>query len=453
MNLPRDYIARMKRILGDEYEKYAAATDEVPCRAFHVNTKKSGWKTLYEKSDIFGELIPYTDNGFLYNGGAGIGFTPAHHSGLVYMQEPSAMLAVSACDCEGAKYILDLCAAPGGKSSQLASKMTGGVLFANETVPDRAQILARNIERMGYRNVVVTRNSPEDYANKMPEFFDIVLVDAPCSGEGMMRKEPEAVSQWSPTLVSSCAARQKNILDSAHIALKEGGIIVYSTCTFSTEENEEIGSYMVSEYGYEVMPVNATIKEFTRAGVAEFCKGFDRENVRRFYPYLGSGEGQSFAVLRKPDEGGKTFGRKFKACKTKKDKATEEFIGKYTNIDCKDILFDGKYYFLPAFGFDAGLNVIFDGVRLGESDGKRFIPHHHFFSALPEEFIIRCEADDKTAERYLAGLETENANTGWGVYTYCGAGLGGFKASGGVAKNHYPKGLRNTNYNSKKTLA
>lgn len=442
MSAEYEFTARMKRILGDEYEKYAAAREQPPCRAFHVNLGRKGWTELRAKTDIFGEKISFSDNGYLYAGGDGVGFTPAHHSGLIYMQEPSAMLPVSSYDFSDAKYVLDLCAAPGGKSSQIACSLNDGVLFSNEIVPERAAVLARNIERMGYRNVVVTRNLPEDYARNLPCFFDVVLVDAPCSGEGMMRKEPEAVSQWSETLVESCALRQKQILDCAHKTLKSGGILIYSTCTFSPEENEDVISYLTSRYGYIPISASDAAVACTRSGLEERCKGFDSSCIRRFYPFLGLGEGQTFCALKKTTDC-ETPVRRMKLLKQKNDKIARNFISEFTLLEYSETVYDGKYFILPAFGYDTGLNVIFDGVRLGESDGKRFIPHHHFFSALPEKFRVVRALDGNDAMNYLKGEETDIDVSGWGAYTYLGAGLGGFKASGGKAKNHYPKGLRN----------
>lgn len=434
----------MEALLGDKFNLYEQALSEKPKRAFHVNTSITDYSTLKDKFDFFGEKLNFTDNGYIYAGKEGIGFTAAHHSGLIYMQEPSAMLPVSSYGFSGDERVLDLCAAPGGKSSQIALKLTKGILFANETVPERASILARNIERMGYKNVVVTRNNSSDYADLLPEFFDVVLVDAPCSGEGMMRKEDEALKQWSPQLVGTCAERQINILDNAHKTLKSGGTLIYSTCTFSVEENERVVSYMVNKYGYAPIAVPPKIADITLHGVESECRGFDCEMIRRLYPFSGYGEGQTFAIMKKPTDDSDSF-IKLSRMSKKRDKAAEEFIKKYTSLNFSDIYYDGKYFCLPAFGYDVGLNVIFDGIRLGQSDGKLFVPHHHFFSALGEKFYNRVELDEDSAKSYLHGNELNTDLSGWGAFTYLGAGLGGFKASDGKAKNHYPKGLRNLN--------
>ena len=240
MNFPIEFKKRMKNMLKDEYEDFEKAfSSDQNSNAIRINTRKENAKQLIFSK--FGELenVPWCPSGFYADKTKISGNHPYHLSGLFYFQEASAMCAGEALPVSKNDKILDLCAAPGGKSTHIAAKLFGtGLLVSNEINKKRASILSENIERMGFSNVIVTNESPEKLEQKFPHFFDKIIVDAPCSGEGMFRKEPQAIDEWSIAHTLSCAIRQKNILQSAIKMLKPGGLILYSTCTFAPCENE-----------------------------------------------------------------------------------------------------------------------------------------------------------------------------------------------------------------------
>lgn len=232
--LPIDFTKRMKKLLGEEYGKFEASYSEDPVRSFRINTNKIS-KENFEKINPFGgEKIPYAENGFYFSGD-GIGNHPYHHAGMIYIQEPSAMAAVESVDIQPDWNILDLCASPGGKSTQAASQNPDGVLVSNEIVLSRCKTLTGNIERMGFQNVITTCADAKRIAALYNEAFDLVIVDAPCSGEGMFRKDENAQKEWSVENVLHCAERQREILDKIKTTVKPGGLLLYSTCTFSLE--------------------------------------------------------------------------------------------------------------------------------------------------------------------------------------------------------------------------
>ena len=240
MELKTEFTERMKKMLGDEYEEFYNAYINAPLYSgIRINTLKANAKDTVLSAT--GELEPvlWCKNGFYADKTIISGNHPLHCAGLFYFQEPSAMAVVEALPLNEGDKVLDLCAAPGGKSTQAAAKLgKNGILVANEIVKKRADILSENIERMGISNAVVTNETPQKLCEKYTAFFDKVIVDAPCSGEGMFRKEPQAVTEWSIEHTVSCGVRQKNILECAVKMLKAGGMLVYSTCTFAPEENE-----------------------------------------------------------------------------------------------------------------------------------------------------------------------------------------------------------------------
>ena len=242
--LPHAFIKRMRTDFETmaEYERFIACYSDAPIRAMRINTLKISkerfldlcpWRT--KQSELLNEGLILTENP------EHIGTHPYHIAGLFYMQEPSAMSVVEAAEIAPGMRVLDLCAAPGGKSGGIAARLCGrGILVSNEIIPNRAKLLARNLERLGIVNAVVTSAHPDAVAEALPQYFDRVVVDAPCSGEGMFRKDPTAIAEWSPEHVSACAKRQQQILESACRCVAPGGKLIYSTCTFSREENEDV---------------------------------------------------------------------------------------------------------------------------------------------------------------------------------------------------------------------
>ena len=239
VTLPEAFAHRMKEMLGEEFPAFLAAYEQPHLKGVRVNPLKCAPETLQKamsglRPSPFSPLCFYSET-------EKVGTLPLHHAGAFYSQEPSASSAVTVLDPQPGERVLDLCAAPGGKSTQIAACLMGeGLLWSNEIVRSRASILLSNMERMGVKNGVVSSCHPETLCSRLAGFFDKVLVDAPCSGEGMFRRDPQAVAEWSPEHVRACADRQLAILHSAKQAVREGGVLVYSTCTFSPEENEGV---------------------------------------------------------------------------------------------------------------------------------------------------------------------------------------------------------------------
>ena len=289
----------MKKLLGDEYPLYAQAVNDAPVRGFRVNTDKISLDD-FEKINCFGkENIPYVKNGY-YLESEKIGNHPYHHAGMFYVQEPAAMAPAECVEINPDWKILDMCAAPGGKSTQLKNKLSAeGVLVSNEIIANRCKILTGNIERLGFKNCITTCMDTGKLTEYFPKTFDMIMVDAPCSGEGMFRKDDTAISEWSEENVLACAVRQAAILENAARCIKDGGFIVYATCTFSLEENEMvIDSFLKAHSDFELVPVCTAVKEYTVDGILfEGCENKNLNMCRRFYPHKGRGEGQFMAVL------------------------------------------------------------------------------------------------------------------------------------------------------------
>lgn len=343
------------------------------------------------------------------------------------------MSAVALLDPQPGEKICDLCAAPGGKTTQIAGRMAGeGFLLCNEINPKRAKILGRNIERMGVANALVTNEHPQNLANKYPGFFDRVLIDAPCSGEGMFRKEEAAVTDWSQETVEMCARRQAEILHSGAQLLKSGGRLVYSTCTFAPEENElAIENFLKNHPEFSREAVEAPW--FTPAGEGAF----------RLWPHKLLGEGHFAAVLRKTDgkeaEDSSAFGEKL-------PKEWESFAKelKIRLPEGKAILFGSSLYWVPKEMPDIRrIKVVRPGLELGEVKKNRFEPAHAL--AL---WLKKCEncqdfpENSKEIRMYMEGQVIPGTVKGWCLITADGYSLGWGKGDGNTIKNHYPKGLR-----------
>ena len=290
--LPSEFLARMENMLGDEYKDFLLAFDkENPYIGMRISPLKENSKEAVFSEIESPERVLWCENGYYTDKKTISGKHPYHVGGLVYFQEPSAMLTVEALPIKEGDFVLDLCAAPGGKATQAAEKLGGtGLLVANEIIPKRAAILAENVQRMGIKNAVVTNETPEKLSSKYTEFFDKIIVDAPCSGEGMFKKEPQAVREWSIEHTISCGQRQKNILESAFKMLKGGGYLVYSTCTFAPCENEEVVLWVLENYpDVELVPITAD-------GVSDGNSAWagsetDLFGTKRIFPHKSKGEG------------------------------------------------------------------------------------------------------------------------------------------------------------------
>ncbi|MBE6709270.1 MAG: hypothetical protein E7578_08530 [Ruminococcaceae bacterium] len=461
MKLPNDYEARMRELLGDDAEAYFAALDSEPVRAMRINrTKLTGDIPETEGVSLTESGIPDV---YLFDGAAG-GRNPLHHCGAYYIQELSAMFPVLSAPIEKGWRVLDLCAAPGGKTGQLAAAVgEDGFVVTNEYSAKRAKVLLGNVERMGYKNCAVYNSSPDRLCPSFSGAFDLVLVDAPCSGEGMFRKEPDAVQDWSIENSSGCAARQLEIMRSAAMAVKPGGYLLYSTCTFSPAEDEGlITSFIESDPRFSLVSVAPP------TGAGELLPGIPydgcaTELCRRAYPHKVRGEGQFFGLLKR-DDSPVTVAKTTPDKKSPREKSSPKTgIRDLTKDErtaatsfLRDFFGDGRELPLCVLGGDIFIctdkelptdGLLACGVRLGElaRDG-RLVPHHHFFSAYGNGARLKLDLspDDPLLEKYLhgEGFPTDDLPTGWGVITVCGCAVGGFRVAGGYLKNHYPKGLR-----------
>lgn len=461
MKLPTDYETRMRELLGDDADAYFAALDHEPVRAMRINrTKLDG--DIPKQCDV--TLSPSgIPDVYLFDGAAG-GKNPLHHAGAYYIQELSAMLPVLSAPIEKGWYVLDLCAAPGGKTGQLAAATgEGGFVVTNEYSPKRAKVLLGNMERMGYKNCAVYNSTPDKLCPSFSGFFDLVLVDAPCSGEGMFRKEPDAVQDWSIENSDGCAARQMEIIRSAAESVRPGGYLLYSTCTFSPAEDEEL----LTEF----------LKTDPRFSLAEICPPegagelvcgistgeYPTELCRRAYPHKVRGEGQFFGLLKRDDSPAVKPTVKSDKKKTRGKGTSEGGIRKLTKAEESAAMLFLREFFrempdisLCVLGGDIFIcdkddlptdGLLCCGARLGNlaRDG-RLVPHHHFFSAYGYAAKLKLEMspDDPLLEKYLhgEGFPADDLPAGWGVITVCGCAVGGFRVAGGYLKNHYPKGLR-----------
>lgn len=446
--LPQNFVKRMRLLLADEYELYEKAINEPPVKAFRVNTDKISLSD-FEKINPFGDRkIPYVENGY-YLDCEKVGNHPFHHAGLIYVQEPAAMAPAECIDFAPDSFVLDMCAAPGGKSTQLKSKLgADGLLVSNEIIPSRCKILTGNIERLGLKNCVTTCMDTRRLSEIFPRTFDVIMADVPCSGEGMFRKEQAAIDEWSEENVKKCAARGQDILENAVKCLKDGGYIIYATCTFSLEENEmTVDNFLRLHPDFEIVPVTERVQKATVGGISfDGCQSNNLSFARRFYPHKNLGEGQFMAVLHHKAEN-TASNPKAKNQSAKLSDTLIRFLDDTLNCyNASDITLYGD---TPVF-YSGGINIkkgdaFMCGVTIGEIKKNYVLPHHQFFMAMGRDFKRKIDLapDSEDIIKYLHGEEIKtDCPDGWAVVTVCGATLGGVKVSKGVAKNHYPKGLR-----------
>lgn len=453
--LPEAYIAQMKRLLGEAgFFAYEQSLSQPVTRALRVNLLLRPDGSLPCPVEGVGEAVPWAKGCCFVEGDARPGLSPLHEGGLFYLQEPSALSAVSVLAPQPGERVLDLCAAPGGKSTQIAGLMQGrGLLVCNEPVPSRAQILSRNVERMGVRNAIVTSAMPAQLAPRFPAFFDRILVDAPCSGEGMFRRQPEARDEWSAGSPRGCADRQLEILEAAAKMLAPGGALVYSTCTFNDTENEGVLARFTAAHP------EFALEPFALPGLPSGSRGYVH-----LYPHEIRGEGHFVSLLRKaPDAPGAPENeekprRAVKPARGRGEqakKAQQPAIAVPEDVLAPGVSFDrlhaagGSLWALPE-GLDDlsrldGLRVLRTGLLLAHAEGRRAEPDHALAMALtPCEAARTAELDEAQALAYQAGetLELGDLEPGYTLLTLRGVSLGFGKQAGGVMKNHYPKGLR-----------
>lgn len=450
MSLPKNFTDRMRLILKEKYSLFEKAYDNDAYRALRINTLKA--ETQMIKS-VFGldEGTAFCQNSYyLPESVTKPGNHPLHHAGAFYMQEPSATSVVEAIGIDEGDFVLDLCASPGGKSTQAAAKLNGkGLILSNEFVSSRVQALVSNIERMGIVNAIVTSARPDVLCPQLPEFFDKVIVDAPCSGEGMFRKEAAALTNWSVENVLTCAERQKKIIDCAAECVKKGGKLVYSTCTYAFEENEGVVEYFLLNHP-DFHLVKPQI-EFGEDAVKEFAPNV--ENIafaRRIFNFNG-GEGHFVAVMQRDGESTPTM---IENCggRDKKSEATykvfaefykENFFG---TVPENITVANDRVYISPMTVKLNGVQIVRSGVFAGTVRNNRFIPEHALFNntQFVAKNVFELSLDDERVMRFLHGEEIpcDCAFKGYTQVKVSGVALGFGKASNGTLKNHYPKGLR-----------
>ncbi len=435
--LPIDFINRMEQDLGPDFHAFLRSYDESKISALRFNPIKADDKAKENIADMLGDQVEWSKNGYYYDDeSVRPGIHPYHAAGVYYIQDASAQLPVEMLSPKPGDVSLDLCAAPGGKSTQIAGYLMGqGVLISNEPMKNRAKILSENVERLGITNCIVTSEYPDKLSKNFHQYFDKIMVDAPCSGEGMFRKNHDACSEWSLESVEMCAARQAEILDHAYEMLIPGGRMCYSTCTFAKLEDEEAVQSFIARH-----PDMTLIEE------------------RRLWPHQVKGEGHYAALLEKADPENMAEElreeRDTYAYKKPSDKALADYYSfiKETMTEPSKwkknlLLINDLLYMLPENCPDfEGLHVLRGGLFLGTLKKNRFEPSHALALALKKEDVnnfYSIAATDAQIKDFLLGQSLRcDVADGWTVVACDGYSIGWGKAVKGQIKNHYPKGLR-----------
>ena len=426
--LPERFLSDMKEILKDEYDEFIKTYDDKKTTGLRVNTLKISKNDL-DKLDLFKlEQIPWVDEGFYYDEDIDRpGKNPLHEAGAYYLQEPSAMSVVPKLDVKEGEKILDMCAAPGGKSTYILSKLNNtGLLVSNEINPTRIKALGENLERFGAKNCIITNTDSNNLKNVFRGYFDKIVIDAPCSGQGMFRKDEVAISDWSYAKVLECQSIQRKIIRDGYEMLKNGGTLVYSTCTFAKEENETV--------------INEFIEEYENAKLIE---------MERLWPHKIKGEGHFVAKIQKNEE----EDIKTKELKVKRLDAElkdfREFEKKFLNesLGNKFDIRGENLYLLPEESPETKkLKVLRYGLHLGTLKKNRFEPSHalsHYLKPDQVKYTENFSIQDEEVLNYLRGNTINTGQSrGWVLVTVENIPLGWGKESNGVLKNHYPKGLR-----------
>ena len=425
------FLERIKKYFPENYEKYLNALKEPCTRGFFVNTEKGDIDSILNVVDFEYKNSEITDQSF-YHFNDNIGKTKAYELGLIYPQEIGASITSRYFDAKNINTIVDMCAAPGGKTINIINRLGNSPLvISNDNSHLRASILSSNIERMGFDNVIVTNKECDVLANELEGFADLVILDAPCSGEGMIRKYPEILDTYNIENINELSGLQSNLLDYAYRICKKDGYILYSTCTYAFEEDEDqIRSFMGRYKDIEIIPFENQY-ESTLPGTIKMSP-------------IDNTEGQFAVMMKKNSDVDNSV--KVKYLKTVKEKLVEDFIKE--NTDLKEYYLykhNDNFYisFVPLL--DMKRHVLKYGVLLGELKGKRFEPNHHFYRSnyISKHYRYTYDLNDKEYDTYISGneLRTDLGNHYY-LVTYKGFALGYGKCSNGQLKNKYPKGLR-----------
>lgn len=440
MNLPKSFLQRLEKQLGkDQLSLFLKAIQQTPFESIHLHQPIEQLLQSYLL-----DQLPWHHKGYYINASSILHQHPYHHAGAFHFQEPSSMAVVPMLDIQPDDVVLDIAAAPGSKSTDIASRLGfQGFLIANDIDPRRAQTLMFNVERLGLSQVIVTQHDPHHLPNLFPHFFDKILVDAPCSGEGIFRKDPTSIDAWSIEHVQTCAVRQAYLLEDAVKLLKPGGRIVYSTCTFSPEENELLIEKFLQQH-QEFTLYNHPLNSF-----------FDSQSTKgigvKLWPHLIKGEGYYVVVLQ--HNGAVTNPYKFHhRMKNPMPKEWKKFAEE-TLINSKiepNFVLEERLFQIPiSYQFHSALHTLRAGVYYGEIDKNIFYPSHHlahFLKIQDVKQVLNLSLQDPRLIRYLQGEEmSANVEKGWVLIAVDGLSMGWGKASNGRIKNHYPKGLRLTN--------
>lgn len=451
MILPESYLQNMKQLLGDEFDAYMSSFSEIPAHGLRVNTGKLSPEDYLKISDWNLKVVPWINNGFYYEEDAAPARHPHYYAGLYYLQEPSAMTPANRLDVQPGHRVLDLCAAPGGKATELGSRLKGkGMLLANDISTSRAKALLKNLELAGVPNMLVSAENPVKLAPSYPEYFDRILIDAPCSGEGMFRREHSMIEYWNHAGPESYVPVQRSILESGVSMLKKGGKLLYSTCTFSVKEDEENIRWILEKY-----PQMHLIPMAAYEGFTEGLLGL-RDAVRIF-PHKMKGEGHFLALLEKeadPQEEAKPPIKGEKLLPLKKlPVEIQEFLC-FVNRSFEEGGFvierDQVYYFAPGLERKKGIRYLRSGLLLGIWKKNRFEPSQAFAMTLKkQEFAYTCDwtAKDPRTIKYLKGEtvepdDTDKGKTSWRLICVDGYPLGWGKLAGSMLKNKYNPGWR-----------
>ena len=427
--LPEAFLQRMEQQLGEAFPQYIASLERPRAVALRFNPLKGDAPTL----PFVQENVLWEPRGFYYDPDSRPGLHPYHEAGVYYLQEASAMAPVALLDPQPGERICDLCSAPGGKSTQIAGRLGGdGFLLCNEYSPKRAKILSRNIERLGIANALVTNETVDALAERFPGYFHRVLIDAPCSGEGMFRKEEAAITDWSQETVEMCARRQQDILNAGAKLVRPGGRLVYSTCTFAPEENEQTITEFLEAHP-DLYPEEVEAPWFAKSGVGQF----------RLWPHLLKGEGHFAAVLRRKGDAEVPENRE------KGEKLPKEWLdfAKELDIQLPDgraVFFGQSLYWAPPDTPNLSrLKVLRPGLELGIVKKGRFEPAHALALWLNAcRNTVSFPADSAEMTAYIHGDVLPCPKKGWCLVKADEFSIGWGKGDGSVLKNHYPKGLR-----------
>lgn len=429
IDLPSLFLKRMEILLGKEMPDFLHAMECPPVRGIRMNPFKpfDGLEHYTES-----ERIPWTSYGYYLPVQSKAGATVFHEAGAFYLQEPAAMLPGEVMDVQPGERILDLCAAPGGKSTQMGLKLKGeGWIVSNEPVYKRAQILSRNMERMGIPNSIVTCAYPAGLPQAWNELFDGVLADVPCSGEGMFRRDPMTRTEWSAEKTEGCVKRQREILNDAARLVIPGGRLVYSTCTYHPDENEGMVEWFLKTHP------EFTPESFSLPGVS------GREGMFLCLPHRMKGEGQFVAKLRKKGDPSHTdIGNPFERIQPKD---AELLMHSIPGIQMPNHRIGNSFIGLSECPDVRGIQVLRAGLKIAETNGRKITPDHAAALSFNIPSVQPLELNPDEVRKYLAGQEICHNGTGWLLMRYRGLAIGWGKGSDGRIRNHYPKGLRKEN--------